>query len=381
MEGDCVMSESGSLLEFSIWESSHQVLNLRTSSLFHLLKGKRTTSVLFFALKHHLEKYFACLPELEKDKFENIISQMTSLGYLDVKEGKLYAKKQLALTEDLSIFSYKYLNGLSLMNNESLALIKEATILLVQIVSQTSFQEKKFSPTTNNSWVQQLCKSWLASRLKKDKVTFEQLCREIAKELWNFLDEEEPVFNVLFLSYFIGFQVAPATREQRMLLLNEQGMQDENYIDRISWVYFIQEMIDQKDIYPLFFSFLTYLIQRQGLSSKSSQESYLAFLHGSPISRIAKSRYLKESTVNDHLIELALIYPATVARRILFLGQPAENNKLIQAGLDIISREPNTSFDDFEKDLPLDSLRLPNFLVYRLSQIICIKEERERVSC
>lgn len=266
---------------------------LRISTLYHLLVGKRTSSVLLHGFFYQNLAYYAALPTLKEKTFQEAIQTLTNKQLILVEEGfgRLTTQGKAALIEhpvDLS-----GLNGLRYgrMRENMWQLI----VFAVQVTSYLSFNEKKYLPIENRPYYLQLVKQWLAQSDAELVTVFPQelqaVLQKIPQEQADFLANQ---FSGHEFQGKAGFQLLPEAwqTEPWNQLYQQQG------IDR-----FLAELSTGN---------LARLVAE--LDQQNFNQSMLKtkefFLAGKSIPEILRLRHLKQGTVNDHFVEWALLDPA-----------------------------------------------------------------------
>ena len=55
---------------------------MRMSTLYHVLVGKRTGSVLVYAFFYHQMRYFGLLPNLNRDVYDDVLARLVANEFL-----------------------------------------------------------------------------------------------------------------------------------------------------------------------------------------------------------------------------------------------------------------------------------------------------------
>ena len=168
--------------------------------------------------------------------------------------------------------------------------------LLIQVVSELSYANKKYFVITNDLKAQQLTKKLLKSYGK------EKLRLAVKESLENFLETNDPFKALLFSQTLTGHQYLGKTKEQ---LAREHDLAPEE-------VYIIQkDMLARYAAYLLKHSPelapLVAYYKRQTILPKSVKITYQLFLEGNSLKQIERIRGLKPSTIQEHLLDCALL--------------------------------------------------------------------------
>ncbi|MEO2701883.1 hypothetical protein ABHA11_13505, partial [Enterococcus faecium] len=139
---------------------------LRVSSLYQLLVGKRTTSVLIFGFTHELLFAHNSFPDLKQDKFYQIMQKLAQQGWIEINENE--AKLTSAGADRLSELHTEY-TGLRFdrygrTGETSWRLIKFA----VQVISNLASGNQDYLPAETSPFYTFQLKKWLSgSRLPR----------------------------------------------------------------------------------------------------------------------------------------------------------------------------------------------------------------------
>lgn len=267
--------------------------SMRTSTLYHLLKGKRTSSILSYGYFYQCLMYFALFPKIEEKNYQHIIDDLLEKKLvLEVEPG--FVVLTITGRELLSASSFPkrdYLNQLAFYKWDMSYF--ERIVFTTQVLSEKAHHNVNYLPIENSLFKQQQLKNWLRKQNKEVTSDFylewDQLTDDLPKE------SQE-----LILGQLVGFNEIGLTLNQ----LADKNKQDYlfNYLEfKNIWHHLIQLIIEKPKQYPLFDELLQ--IEINSKKEDSSQLSGQLSQEGLSIEEIAKKRGLKISTVTDHLIE------------------------------------------------------------------------------
>lgn len=275
---------------------------VRTGSFYHLLKGKRTISVLSNAFLYDALPFFKLFPTLKEIDYQRIINRLLNDKFLVVYDEKvaITTKGMAYLKNNRKSVKCPDINNFKYAKND--ASFFDMLLFATQVLAELSQENKEYQPIELNSFRQYQLKNWLAKRLQKTSK------REFIKEfigewqaLFTYLTETEELFLANHLS---GNQQIGKTTFQIGDYLSYSSL--ESFLMYKQIVHKILDRITQQsDNYPLFFS-LYDLIYQEGYN-QSAKVTYQSYLVGKTIEQIAQDRRIKLSTVHEHLLEMALI--------------------------------------------------------------------------
>jgi uncharacterized protein YpbB len=277
---------------------------VRTSTLYHLLKGKRTSSVLIYGFMYQNLRFFQLTPELTEAQFNKFVNTLLEDQLLNKdKDGNV----QLTVAGDELLKSQK--NAHRWINNYRFGKTDEEIWrflqFMVQVVSHLSYNNKQYVPLEQSPLYQGHLKKRLTSLpraelIKKLKTDWYSVFSQLSKEEADY-----------FAMQFSGYQQIGKAAFQ---LLDETIAPFDRYLlkkERLHQLLFLIENLAET-------SFLKETIQPflQKNENQSMNETKLLLKKHLSVEEIAWQRKMKKSTIQDHLIELALTEQIFVDRYI-----------------------------------------------------------------
>ncbi|MGX7125569.1 helix-turn-helix domain-containing protein [Enterococcus viikkiensis] len=303
---------------------------LRISTLYHLLVGKRTSSVLLHGFFYDNLAYLGSFPQLKEEVFQKELQQLMNQQLITVNEG--YGR----LTEAGKQHLAKGSMDLSGLNNLRYGRMRDniwqLILFAVQVTSHWSFGEKEYLPIENRPYYLQQLKKWLST---SDTGLVERVQQELTETL-----QQLPTENANFLAnQFSGHQFQGKAAFQ---LLTDQTEPWRSLYNQCSIDLFLAKL-GQGEL-----SRLIAALDQQNIN-QSMLKTREFFLAGKSLSKILDLRHLKQGTINDHFIEWALLDP-------MF---PFENFELVA----FAALEEEQVIDAYYQDYEV------SYLNFRLSQI------------
>ncbi|MGM9903035.1 hypothetical protein A5844_000372 [Enterococcus sp. 10A9_DIV0425] len=268
---------------------------LRVSTLFHLLSGKRTSSVLLYGFFHGLLFIHGSFPTLKQSEFFTMIEEMTkeNLLYVEGKDVKLtpLGKKQLEeQSVDLTGLQYdKY----GRTDNECWRLIKFA----VQVVSQLAADEQKYLPVETSPFYSYQIKRWLKEANYSRRELAEGLYQELT-EIFLLMPRDKADFlaNQFSGNSRIGlldYQLIKTKDDTKLKFFQDQC------------VHLLLAAISKHKPFLLKLLIQPLLYQNHNQSMLVTRQMVQ---EGLSVEQIMARRRLKRGTINDHLIEWAIFF-------------------------------------------------------------------------
>ncbi|MGX6961136.1 helix-turn-helix domain-containing protein [Vagococcus xieshaowenii] len=275
---------------------------VRASTLYQLLKGKRTISIISYGYLYDSLPYFAIFPEFQEYQFNQIIKRLLRNQLLlesndkvvITRSGKSYLEQHQMNVPTSTINGFKYSR-----NDE---LFKSVLLLVIQVSSELSFHNKHYLPIELNGFRQMLVKKWLAMQLEKQSKT--ALVQSLSIELTTVLDwlVEDSLESSLFFSQISGHGLTGKTLAQLSDELNMSPL-EALLIDRNSY-HFIMGKLNMKET-PLLAS--VYQLIYHYPYNQSAAQSYALYKEIRDVNEVMHRRRIKQSTLDEHLLEFAII--------------------------------------------------------------------------
>lgn len=311
----------------------------KINSLFHILSGKRTVSVLMQAKRMDLEAYYAFFPKLQQSFFEERIKLMMQLELLNA---------DYQLTAEGNQRKHQYFMSHArpdlkeqLKYQAISALFKMRCLFLTQVLSERVHESKKYYPIQPRLFEQR----WLKHFLVKHDLTSVSKSQILGEEWLRILAEPEIQNPEIFVAQFEGYHKSKQTNKQ---------MSDEYNLDPVEvyvllqreWIQLLITVNEKPQEYPLLSTILAELKRNAGLCSESTQETYRMWADGVSLEQVAERRRLKQSTINDHLTEMAILYETFPYEEFLSEEQLAYIEAEILAGKPVDYNEIQQAFPD-----------------------------------
>jgi uncharacterized protein YpbB len=271
-------------------------------SIYHLLNGKKSSQTIQDAHLFQLGALFQTCPSLERADLDENIKQLENQGWIRQEEELHYSvtdEGASALEAQLQKTPVPTaLNGWKL--HDKSALFWERLSLLVQVVSQLNHNNPHYIPIQRR----RAAHIWLKKVLREAQMDKRTLAAGLYSELEAALEsctEVDPAILVLRLT---GAGHIGLTPEQAAEALN---MDRDHY--RFCFLsilhYLIVHIMENRSSFPV----LRLLFTGEESSiplTLSAQKTYMMLKQGVGMERIILARGLKRSTIEDHIVELAL---------------------------------------------------------------------------
>ncbi|PLR75615.1 RQC domain-containing protein [Bacillus sp. V3-13] len=271
-------------------------------SVYHLLKGKKSSQTIQDAYLFNITELFQAFSFISRTEFDQTVLNCAKEGLLEETAPQHYILTKKGLDwlahrlEEKPI--PRSLNGWK--NHHLTDLFWERLSILVQVCSNLLHHETKYIPVQKRKETLFWLKGYLSAHGKNRAA----LARELHAELtacFELNHESDPSVIVLRLS---GHNRAGLTPVQAAMQL---GIDLGHYhLQFLGFIHFLLDLLQREsDQYRLLHPLITDLHKELPLT-KSTARTFQMINEGRTLQEIAAIRRLKESTIEDHIVEMAL---------------------------------------------------------------------------
>ncbi|MDU5333566.1 helix-turn-helix domain-containing protein [Enterococcus sp.] len=263
---------------------------IRTSTLYHLLVGKRTSSVLLHGFFYRNLIYLGSLPNLKEATFQREIQNLIAAEWITTNEG--FGRMTQLGSEQLSEKNFDLVGLDNLrygrMREDSWQLI----LFAVQVLSYLSYGEKEYLPIEQRPFYLQQLKKWLAGSKP-------HLVERFQHELFAIFQQLPAGESDFLANQFSGYGFQGKTAFQLLPMKYQEEPWNQLYRQHAIDLFLAQ--VKEGELARLIST-----LDQQNLN-KSMLKTREFFLAGKSESEILRLRHLKQGTINDHFIEWALM--------------------------------------------------------------------------
>jgi len=322
----------------------------------NILKGRRTVSTLFWGMRYGILDWLGYEKKLQRDTYDSVFDQLIQEQLVEAVD------QQFRLTE----FGTARLNQLAKTHYQpqNLAvgqfydsqLFQERLLLIIQVVSEYSFDNRQYYPQLASQANLQFAREWF--RWFKINGTVDLFAKEIQDLLQNLNDDR---LASLVAFRFMGHGTMGLTTQQLAVEYNS----DVDQIAAIQTDVMLGFIPRIKENPESLLSPLIAGIDSSRVSASATQTLAEVWQHHS-FKQISQQRRLKESTVKEHILEAAILLPIDKIPYDALISQSLRKQLAsILSGQEI----DEWQFDQLTAKLPdLD------FFYFRLYQILRSKE-------
>lgn len=265
-----------------------------SSSVYHLLKGKRSIQTLQDARIFQIENFYGIHKNLSKqhyDKFiqlcleRNWIRKCADDTYLVINDSEISATNWL-----------KKFNGMRYVDKTDV--FYKRLLLLIQTLTNTKQNNLSFIPIIDDYRIEKWVKKVYQKLRGKEAKFLERIHSELEKILSNLTATEASLFVDRLTTYnHYGLSIAQLSTLYKM-------EKDDIFLQMTSILHQLLNLIEVGD-YPILASIIKDVDSRKHITL-SANKTYQLLLEGYSIDYIARIRNLKRNTIYDHIVEIAL---------------------------------------------------------------------------
>jgi uncharacterized protein YpbB len=267
-------------------------------SIYHLLNGKKSSQTIQDAHLFSLKNYFRIIEPLTRETFDIVFKRLLEKEWVEACGDQTYRLSTSGLVY-LQRFSLpQYINGWKYHRISTV--VWERLSLLTQVTSNLTFQESRYIPIQKNKEVHK----WLKGVLRDYPLPRESLGKTLYTELVECLIDAKGINPSALVFRLTGYQQIGLTSIQAAKKL---AMSPINFhLEFLNILHYLIRMIDSDPSrFKLLATLLTDLMDYSNLTV-SARKTWELLNQDFSIEQISAIRNLKNSTIEDHLVEIAL---------------------------------------------------------------------------
>ncbi len=300
---------------------------IKEATLFYILIGKRTVSTMLQCRQYDLEAYFNVMPGMKPIVLKKGLERLVSEGLIGGSEGEGFVLTETGSAEKTDYFS-KHAH-FALVKQMDFALVqgvlRRRMLFLIQILSEMLHKNKHYYPIERETKEQLWIKRLLAQH-SGDKASF---ARAYGAEWHDYLSRLPEREAGLFALQFEGnAHLRKTTGQMAGLFALEEA--EVKILLHQNWLRLYAALEEEPEKFPALALVMRATIKENGLASASAETTMRYFTSGHSMNEIISMRGLKQSTIQDHFAEIALIYPEFPAQAFLDKGKMQYLQQLVE---------------------------------------------------
>lgn len=326
------------------------------------LHGKMTSSAMYWGKVYRLLDYFGIKPEMTVDEMRAIIKRLSAQKLVQILPDE--PNEQVCLTQAGQKFKQKLLAQSIIYQPQYAGQYhylkhyrwQQFLRLLLQTFSYQQHHQNKYAPATINYSTQQLVKAWY---FNQPNVLAAQKLILATVEAWI---KQNPTHAAIFVKTLTGVAYAGQTSAQ--LAKQNNCLKAALELQLVDAYFSLAKWLHQNQA-------TAYLLQpfwKNQFISNSMAQTKIAFENHFTPTQIAQRRHLKQTTINEHLLILALVDDGFKANHLINHNLAEKLRRLVQT-----THKPlvDWRFCDAKQQIPaLD------FMTLRLMQIAAVKRSQ-----
>lgn len=270
------------------------------SSIYHLLKGKRSIQTVQDAHLYSLDSYYGIYKNISKGYYDKKIQELVKNDLLDlVNEQEASYQISAKGLEWINNHNHPlFFNGLLYYDKADIFLGR--LLLLIQTLTNSKMDFYSFIPVVNNPQIELWVKKVYRQVKGSESASLRKIYSELKVCLQQLTEKEANIFVDRLTGYqSYGMSLFQLSKEYKMTV-------DDIHLNIISITHRILSNLE--DGYKKFPVLITMVDKQSPLAqiTNSASETYKYFLNGLTIEQIANVRRLKRNTIHDHFVEIAL---------------------------------------------------------------------------
>ncbi|NLP49571.1 helix-turn-helix domain-containing protein [Bacillus sp. RO1] len=275
------------------------------SAIYHLFRGKKSSQTIQDANIFALVNVYGLFPDLNRNSLQQSIQILQTeqlIREVHSEHFELTHKGENQLVNGEKLFNLApYLNGYA-YKDKSLTFWKRYS-LLVQTLSNLAGKESTFIPIQYDDHIQSWVKNYLLSQKGSSK---KRLLKDLFIETNGLLTQLPANKATVFTLKLSGYRHAGNTDEQiaRTLKTDIAWI----HIEFQSALHYIIQRLEEKDAvstYKHLFLICRDFLEKS-LLTETTQKTLKLLHQGFTLEEIANIRRLKESTIEDHIVEISM---------------------------------------------------------------------------
>ncbi|MFC0299404.1 helix-turn-helix domain-containing protein [Virgibacillus soli] len=273
-----------------------------TSALFHLLTGKKSIQTIHDAKLFGLEQYFAIYKSLHPNVYQTYVDKLISDGYLETNDVQVtyttITNRGHAFLQQQPIEIFRYLNGKKY--EKKVEVFYKRFLLLIQTFTNTKKGNFNFISIIDD----QQTMYWIKEFYHQNKGQEENVLMSIYEELVSLLAQIENEAASIFVDQITSYKSYGLSTHQ--LSQKYKRSIEDIYLIHIGVIHYILAQVENGS-YPALTNIATIHAQTPYNLTLSASKTFELMKQGFEVAEIAQIRKLKLNTIEDHIVEIALL--------------------------------------------------------------------------
>lgn len=269
------------------------------AATYHILQGKESIQTIQDTNLFRLQSYYAIYENLTKNEFDLAVIQLQKQHFIYGVEAQQYelTNKGYELLQSRSNVPL-YFNGIKYRKIDYTFLNR--LLLMIQVWTNIANGNEQFIPIIDDSEI----KEWVRQFYKQTRHQIKQCLQRLYDEIHALLLQLPEKDAALFVAQLTSYKHIGMTMDQLATHFERSKHELTLRITNILH-YFMHRVEEDKESFRLLYA----MMERPNIVNKltiTARKTKTMLERGMPIDVIAKKRNLKQNTIQDHIVEIAL---------------------------------------------------------------------------
>lgn len=277
--------------------------NRTTSAIYRLLKGFKAIQTLQDAKLFQVQQFYGVYPSLTQkqyhDKIEQLIKQKLIVNENSSKQIiRLTGNGEAKLHELSHLLHFKLLDGMTYQKIDDL--FHQRLLLFIQTLLNTRMNHFNFIPIIDSRSITE----WVRTYYHQTIQNHDHIRLKLYEELMQLLRLLPNQWAAIFVDRLTGYQTYGLNTFQ-LAHKYQLAAEDIPIVEKATIHYMLATINSNIQSYPILSSFMKQEQENIALTI-SAEKTYSLLKQGYSLEQVARLRRLKKSTIEDHIIEIAL---------------------------------------------------------------------------
>ncbi|QSS98503.1 helix-turn-helix domain-containing protein [Pontibacillus sp. ALD_SL1] len=274
------------------------------SAILHMLTGKKSSQTFQDVYAYHLSTFFGIHRTITRDDLMNELKKLKALQYIAIREREIrlteYGLKELN-KEPIEHTPLAWLNGTAYQHMDQQ--FWGRLVVFVQTASNIASGQHQFIPVDERKEVL----NWVKVKYRYEQSNLREYLQHLYSEL-HVLLKGMPEWVAELTTYRLSAYHRYGMSKDQLALHYNLSVHDVTITLQAVIHYLLQSVLEDQRTYPYLFQMCEDLQVTLPLTH-SAQKTFDWIEKGYTLEKIARIRKLKMSTIQDHIVEIALVNP------------------------------------------------------------------------
>lgn len=273
------------------------------AAIYHMLTGKRSSQTFQDIHAYNLTSFFGICRSLKREELHQELLELKSRGFIEVEQGQyLVTRNGQAEFDEVTQNIFQWLNGLQFHQMDQL--FWSRFLLFVQTASNIGQGQHQFIPIDDRKEILH----WVKMKYQIEKHDLKSFLFYLYEEAYALFSQLPAWLSELLTQRMTAGHRYGLSKEQLAFRFDLQKLDVDVCLS--SAIHFIlDQVLKAPQAYPYLYSFCSDLVQELPIT-QSAKKTLELLRKGHSFENITRMRRLKTSTIQDHIVEIALVDPS-----------------------------------------------------------------------